>query len=393
MRTFSLNTAVTAIITSFFLLGQGVSAQKDTTIVEIEKDTIYQADDSQEEIRALMQEMRSYAEEAQNVLRDQMQLRDSIQAELSAGNISAEQASAAEGELEAQTEQSLEALERAMDRTQSSMDTLSVKTVKKKMKIVIKGSGDEEIELEGSEELEGEENWHFDFDWEKGWKNGKKWDEKRRKEDSKRTRLVIDVHGGVNLPLDDKGKLPENSARLDEWKSNVWELGVSGKTRMVGRAYVKYGFSFSWHDWTLRGKNTIDKDLLGSRQVVFLESEYNVKHSEWRSMFLNLPVMLQLDFSREGTDKGWTIGAGGYGGVRLYTLRELRYEDLNNEYNREFNYNNYFMNNWRYGLMAQLGYGSFKMTAQYDMNRLFRTKNESVDGNWHNWCFTLGWTW
>ena len=278
MRTFSLNTAVTAIITSFFLLGQGVSAQKDTTIVETEKDTIYQADDSQEEIR-IDARNEIGAEEAQNVLCTRCNSRFHSW-ELSAGNISAEQASAAEGELEAQTEQSLEALERAMDRTQSSMDTLSVKTVKKKMKIVIKGSGDEEIELEGSEELEGEENWHFDFDWEKGWKNGKMWVEKRRKDYSKRTRLVIDVHGGVNLPLDDKGKLPENSARLDEWKSNVWELGVSGKTRMVGRAYVKYGFSFSWHDWTLRGKNTIDKDLLGSRQVVFLESEYNVKHSE-----------------------------------------------------------------------------------------------------------------
>ena len=392
MRTFSLNTAATALITSFFLLGQGASAQKDTTIVEIEKDTIYQMA-SQEELRTLMQEMRSYAEEAQNVLRDQMQLRDSIQAELSAGNISAEQASAAEGELEAQTEQSLEALKRAMDRTQSSMDTLSGKTVRKKMKIVIKGSGDEEIELEGSEELENEGDWHFDFDWEKGWKNGKKWDEERRKEDSKRTRMVIDFHGGVNLLLDDKGKLPENSARLDEWKSNVWELGFSGKTRMVGKSYVKYGLSFSWHDWTLRGKNIIDKDFLGNRQVVFLESGYNVKHSEWRSMFMNLPVMLQLDFSREGTDKGLTIGAGGYGGVRLYTLRELRYEDLNNESNWEYNYNNYFMNNWRYGLMAQLGYGSFKLTAQYDMNPLFRTKNESVDGNWNNWCFTLGWTW
>ncbi len=392
MRTFSLNTAAAALITSFFVLGQGASAQKDTTIVEIEKDTIYQMA-SQEELRTLMQEMRSYAEEAQNVLRDQMQLRDSIQAELSAGNISAEQASAAEGELEAQTEQSLEALKRAMDRTQSSMDTLSGETVRKKMKIVIKGSGDEEIELEGSEELENEEDWHFDFDWEKGWKNGKKWDEERRKEDSKRTRMVIDFHGGVNLLLDDKGKLPENSARLDEWKSNVWELGFSGKTRMVGKSYVKYGLSFSWHDWTLRGKNIIDKDFLGNREVVFLESGYNVKHSEWRSMFMNLPVMLQLDFSREGTDKGLTIGAGGYGGVRLYTLRELRYEDLNNESNWEYNYNNYFMNNWRYGLMAQLGYGSFKLTAQYDMNPLFRTKNESVDGNWNNWCFTLGWTW
>ena len=392
MRTFSLNTAAAALTTSFFLLGQGASAQKDTTIVEIEKDTIYQMA-SQEELRTLMQEMRSYAEEAQNVLRDQMQLRDSIQAELSAGNISAEQASAAEGELEAQTEQSLEALKRAMDRTQSSMDTLSGKTVRKKMKIVIKGSGDEEIELEGSEELENEEDWHFDFDWEKGWKNGKKWDEERRKENSKRTRMVIDFHGGVNLLLDDKGKLPENSARLDEWKSNVWELGFSGKTRMVGKSYVKYGLSFSWHDWTLRGKNIIDKDILGNRQVVFLESGYNVKHSEWRSMFMNLPVMLQLDFSREGTDKGLTIGAGGYGGVRLYTLRELRYEDLNNESNWEYNYNNYFMNNWRYGLMAQLGYGSFKLTAQHDMNPLFRTNNESVDGNWNNWCFTLGWTW
>ena len=392
MRTFSLNTAAAALTTSFFLLGQGASAQKDTTIVEIEKDTIYQMA-SQEELRTLMQEMRSYAEEAQNVLRDQMQLRDSIQAELSAGNISAEQASAAEGELEAQTEQSLEALKRAMDRTQSSMDTLSGKTVRKKMKIVIKGSGDEEIELEGSEELENEEDWHFDFDWEKGWKNGKKWDEERRKENSKRTRMVIDFHGGVNLLLDDRGKLPENSARLDEWKSNVWELGFSGKTRMVGKSYVKYGLSFSWHDWTLRGKNIIDKDILGNRQVVFLESGYNVKHSEWRSMYMNLPVMLQLDFSREGTDKGLTIGAGGYGGVRLYTLRELRYEDLNNESNWEYNYNNYFMNNWRYGLMAQLGYGSFKLTAQHDMNPLFRTNNESVDGNWNNWCFTLGWTW
>jgi hypothetical protein len=340
-----------------------------------------------------MQEMRSYAEEAQNVLRDQIQLRDSIQAELSAGNISAEEASMAESELETQTEQSLEALERAMDRSQSSMDTLSGKTVRKKMRIVIKGSGDEEQEIEGGEELENEKDWHFDFDWEKGWKNGKKWDEERRKEDSKRTRMVIDFHGGVNLLLDDKGKLPENSARLDEWKSNVWELGFSGKTRMVGKSYVKYGLSFSWHDWTLRGKNIIDKDFLGNRQVVFLESGYNVKHSEWRSMFMNFPTMLQLDFSREGTDKGLTIGAGGYGGVRLYTLRELRYEDLNNESNWEHNYNNYFMNNWRYGLMAQLGYGSFKLTAQYDINPLFRTKNESVDGNWNNWCFTLGWTW
>jgi hypothetical protein len=392
MRTFSLKTVLPAMFTALFLLVQGASAQKDTTIVEIEKDTIYQVA-NQEEMRTLMQEMRSYAEEAQNVLRDQIQLRDSIQAELSAGNISAEEASMAESELETQTEQSLEALERAMDRSQSSMDTLSGKTVRKKMRIVIKGSGDEEQEIEGGEELENEKDWHFDFDWEKGWKNGKKWDEERRKEDSKRTRMVIDFHGGVNLLLDDKGKLPENSARLDEWKSNVWELGFSGKTRMVGKSYVKYGLSFSWHDWTLRGKNIIDKDFLGNRQVVFLESGYNVKHSEWRSMFMNFPTMLQLDFSREGTDKGLTIGAGGYGGVRLYTLRELRYEDLNNESNWEHNYNNYFMNNWRYGLMAQLGYGSFKLTAQYDINPLFRTKNESVDGNWNNWCFTLGWTW
>ena len=213
--------------------------------MEIEKDTIYQMA-SQEELRTLMQEMRSYAEEAQMYSGNKCNFRDSIQAELSAGNISAEQASAAEGELEAQTEQSLEALKRAMDRTESSMDTLSGKTVRKKMKIVIKGSGDEEIELEGSEELENEEDWHFDFDWEKGWKNGKKWDEERRKEDSKRTRMVIDFHGGVNLLLDDKGKLPEKSARLDEWKSNVWELGFSGKTRMVGKSYVKYGLSFSW---------------------------------------------------------------------------------------------------------------------------------------------------
>ena len=83
--------------------------------------------------------------------------------------------------------------------------------------------------------------------------------------------------------------------------------------------------------------------------------------------------MLQFDFSEAGDrDEAFTIGVGGYGGVRLMAKRELEYSPPVYRKVEEKAYDDFFTNQFRYGLMAQVGYKSFKVTASYDMNEFFR---------------------
>jgi hypothetical protein len=102
--------------------------------------------------------------------------------------------------------------------------------------------------------------------------------------------------------------------------------------------------------------------------------------------------MLQLDLSERGMDNGFTLGVGGYGGLRMYSVREIKYNDFADDRTKTKEYNNLFMNNWRYGLMAQIGFNSFKITAQYDMNPLFRESHSPSQGDLRNLNLTIGWS-
>lgn len=213
---------------------------------------------------------------------------------------------------------------------------------------------------------------------------------KKTKRKPKRTDTYVDFHWGLNQWVNPNGELSGGNAELQTWKSDMWEFGMGGKTRLGGEkspVYLKWGGSFTWHDFRLKGDRMIEKTQLNG--VQFLDTNFSISKSQLNVTYLNIPLMLQLDFSKHGRDEGFTLGVGGYAGVRIHTDRELEYNDFAGDQVEVEQENNFYANNWRYGLTGQIGYGSFKITANYDLNTFFQN-NKGPD--YQLASITLGFT-
>ena len=209
-----------------------------------------------------------------------------------------------------------------------------------------------------------------------------------------RTEDYFDIALGFNQQLEDGQFLIEDVAgELDFWKSTSFNLGFGWKTRLgspYSKAYFKYGFDFSWHNFRLNGPGVLSADNNGAFfDTLAMDNVY--EKNKYHIAYFNIPLMLQLDFSDAGDrDEKFTLGVGGYGGVRLLAKRELEY--ANNQFDEieEKTYDDFFTNQFRYGVMAQVGYGSFKVTASYDLNEFFRPNKGPAPSNMAN--ITLGFT-
>ncbi|MDZ7845555.1 MAG: outer membrane beta-barrel protein [Owenweeksia sp.] len=112
--------------------------------------------------------------------------------------------------------------------------------------------------------------------------------------------------------------------------------------------------------------------------------------SKYKIAYADVPVMLQLDFSEPGErDESFTIGAGGYAGVRMSASVKQKYSSDIYQDAKEKRKDSFFTNQFRYGLMGQIGFGSFKITTRYDLNSYFQ---EGKGPNYQIGQVSIGWT-
>lgn len=389
--------------------GYQAEAQKDTVKVELDGVTV-EVSPGDEEIEELVKVIRDGARKSQEIIQAQREEMNKINKEYEAGEISRNEAERRRAQLVEETEEQLSQLEEEIEEAAEKVGEQAEKKAETEIERVIEGQIANDFESAWEEEAkefeeksgeEGAFEWDFDEegdDDDDDWDFDDDWDWNSKKKNQKKTNFIFDLHGGFNTLLDENGNTLGGDAQLDNWRSNIWEIGFNSKTRMGGpssKAYIKYGISFTWHDWTLKGNNVISKDSINGGQVSFGKADVNVRHSEWRTAYVNIPIMFQLDLSERGMDNGFTLGVGGYGGLRMYSLREIKYNDFQDDRTKDKNYNNFYMNNWRYGLMAQIGFDSFKITAQYDMNPLFErgaVANGTELGDLRNLSLSVGWS-
>lgn len=191
-----------------------------------------------------------------------------------------------------------------------------------------------------------------------------------------RTNGYFDINWGFDQQLAGGSSfITDGPEELDFWRSHVFDFGFGGKTRVgspYSKFYIKWGGEFSFNGFRLLENNTLQKDANGD-VVIQADSGKAVDKSKYNIAYFSVPVMLQLDFSDVGQmDESFTIGVGGYAGVRLSSRRVLRYstpqyseikEDIKGDLNT---------NQFRYGVMAQIGWDAFKITAKYDLNSFFK---------------------
>jgi hypothetical protein len=180
------------------------------------------------------------------------------------------------------------------------------------------------------------------------------------------------------------------TTELDFWPSMNWGFGFGSNTRFGESKFsVRYGLQFNWHFFRLKG-NTILVKSPDPEGVFFVQDEtQNYKKSSFRKTYLDLPVLLQFHSKGASSSGGFVITAGGYIGLSLATSTKLCFTDEFNDQVKVKYHDNFFTNAFRYGVMAQLGWGSFRITGKLDLNQLWEDDKETPD--YQIGGFTLGW--
>ncbi len=208
------------------------------------------------------------------------------------------------------------------------------------------------------------------------------------------TEAYFDINFGFNQQLPGGEELiTDGPEELKFWKSTEFNMGLGGKTRIgspYSKLYIKYGGEFSWHAFRLQNDNILlrtDPDTV----KIITDPDGDYSKTKYAIAYFNIPLMLQLDFSEVGErDDAFTLGVGGYGGVRLRAKTEQEFtNDILGDAEREVK-NDYNTSQFRYGLMAQVGFGNFKITGKYDLNPFFK---DGEGPDYQMASVTVGFSW
>lgn len=185
---------------------------------------------------------------------------------------------------------------------------------------------------------------------------------------------------GTNNYLSD-GKFPDsdNAAyAVRPWGS--WYLAVNSiqRTRVARKFFVEWGVGLSWYTFKFQEDNVAIQK--GNDEVSFV---YDAQHDEYiksklGASFVNVSLVPVLDFggrgrkSRlwDGHSNAFRIGAGGYAGYRISSRSKIVYKDGSGR-EKFKDKDNFYLNNFRYGLRVQLGFRSTDLFFNYDLNELF----------------------
>lgn len=198
---------------------------------------------------------------------------------------------------------------------------------------------------------------------------------KKEKTVQPRTVSQFELDWGWNNWFSNEALVTTDNGELRGWNSAVFGFGWAGKTR-IGSAnskmYVRYGGQFNWNNLRLRGSNVLVKSDNPDGLSIVEMGNSNYQKSRLRMVYFDVPLMFQFDSSKNGVDDGFTLGVGAYGGVRLSASTRTKYDDFNGDHVKNVQWNNFYTNAFRYGVVGQIGFGNFKITGKYDLSTLFR---------------------
>jgi hypothetical protein len=333
----------------------------DTTIIEAngKKIIIYNYSQNAESITKQIAEV---AAQMGQVVKKHQETLATIDKDLKAGKITKEQAQQRREATIADMERELDALEARMEALEKELEAV----VEQELEVTITDS--DSIE-EWEDVVEDFDN---DVDMGSEW-DGMDWD--LEFDSGKRTVGYGDFYLGLNNYVNGDGKFPSEPGDLNAlstWGSWHWGLNVGKKTRIgaSGPLHIKYGIEYSWKNYNLSQNAILVKS---ADSVSFVKNDtYNYEKNNVNTMWLNVPVLLQLDWSKNrAIENGFNIAVGGYAGLRVGSNTKEKYRNELGDKVKVVNKGNFYMNDVQYGLMAQVGFKFVNLYARYDLNGMF----------------------
>ncbi|NQZ75734.1 MAG: hypothetical protein HRT61_06420 [Ekhidna sp.] len=220
-----------------------------------------------------------------------------------------------------------------------------------------------------------------------------------------RTTHHFNIDIGLNNWIED-GNFPDvNNADYSVKPWGSWYVGLNSMNRtwVGGPVFLEWGLGISWYNWKMQ--DTDVQILEGAEAIEFYnwndDPTRNIsgRKSKLTATYINATLVPMFDFSRgrrkvtsiesggvkikRYSRKGFRFGVGGYAGYRIGSHSKFKFkEDGDRERDKERD--NFFLENFRYGIRAQVGWKGVELFASYDLNEVFSAGRGPIDANGNN---------
>ncbi|GAB2572504.1 hypothetical protein GCM10027190_23120 [Spirosoma areae] len=163
---------------------------------------------------------------------------------------------------------------------------------------------------------------------------------------------------------------PEESYDLRPLGSRYVAVSVGGIPTLIRGKYVSlklyYGVEVAWNNFMFEGNNVAEKTPTA---IAFPDAGRDLQKSKLTVCTVGIPVVPRLTFYNGDGRKMGHFGVGGYINYRLDSYRKIKEADGS----RDRRHSDFYLNDFRYGLMAHVGVRSFDFFVKYDLSPLFVT--------------------
>jgi hypothetical protein len=181
----------------------------------------------------------------------------------------------------------------------------------------------------------------------------------------------VDFSMGLNNYLNNSNQFPDTDNKdfaLDPLTS--WTYGIHSNHIVSAGHYVKFNFQFGllWNNFALAdNKYQFTK---GAEQLLLNDTEVSrpdisPTRSKLNITYLNFNLVPMFHFGK--SSNAFRIGAGPYGSYRIASKSKFKYNDNGKDVVK----NNFHINNWKYGIKAQVGWKGVDLFATYDLSPIF----------------------
>lgn len=181
----------------------------------------------------------------------------------------------------------------------------------------------------------------------------------------------VDFSLGLNNYLNSNYQFPDNDNKdFSLAPISSWTYGVHSTHVVSAGSFVKFNFQLGlvWNNFALAdNKFQIKKgtEQLELENTSITRPDINPNRSKLNITYLNFNFVPMIHFGK--SSNAFRIGAGPYGSYRIASKSKFKYEDKGKDVIR----NNFHINNWKYGVKAQIGWKGIDLFATYDLSPIF----------------------
>ena len=257
---------------------------------------------------------------------------------------------------------------------------------------------DDEVRIKlGGVEVDVDTNEMDDWD-EDDWEDRKKVTYEADRVDKTTHHFNIDI--GMNNWLED-GTFPAGNAPYAIKSFGSWYVGLNSTNRtwISGPLFLEWGVGINWYNWKLEEPDYIIQEGANEIEFNLSPATQNGLKSKLTASYINATVVPMFDFSRgrrkitsiesgglrikRYSRKGFRFGVGGYVGYRIGSHTKFKFRE-GGDREKDKERDNFFLENFRYGIRAQIGWKGVELFANYDLNEVFTANRGPINAAGEN---------